>query len=353
MNFEFISMWFNFKHRWKNLNQCFGVFLFLSSISICWGHHTQFSPQAQENMREFISSLSARYSFDRSYLEKIFTKVRLQQKPLSLIRPSKTDKSQTVTWDHYRKLFVNKDNIDKGKRFISTHIVSLEKAQKNYGVPPEVITAIIGIETKYGKNQGKFPVFDTLATLAFESSGRENFFREELEAFILLCLDQGLQINKIKGSYAGALGIPQFMPSSWRTFAVDFDQNGKTNLLISPKDAIGSVANYLHKHGWDRNIPTHSVAKQEPGSNAKQFFTYELQAEYKYNDLQKGGFKDPLNKFPAYLDVSLVDLKLRNDKIIYWLATKNFFAVTKYNRSYKYAAAVLELAEALKNKSGS
>ena len=141
------------------------------------------------------------------------------------------------------------------------------------------------------------------------------------------------------------------MPSSWRTFAIDFDQNGKTNLLISPKDAIGSVANYLHKHGWDRNIPTHSVAIQEPGSNAKQFFTYELQAEYKYNDLQKAGFKDPLNKIPAYLDVSLVDLKLRNNKIIYWLATENFFAITKYNRSYKYAAAVLELSEALKDNS--
>ena len=172
-----------------------------------------------------------------------------------------------------------------------------------------------------------------------------------MEAFILLCLDQELHINKIKGSYAGALGIPQFMPSSWKTFAIDFDQNGKTNLLTSPKDAIGSVANYLNKHGWDRNIPTHSVAMQEPGSKPKQFFTNKLQAEYKYNDLHKSGFKDPLNKIPAYLDVSLVDLKLTNDRVIYWLATKNFFAITKYNRSYKYAAAVLELSEALKNNS--
>ncbi|MDA9689326.1 lytic murein transglycosylase B [Betaproteobacteria bacterium] len=302
-------------------------------------------------MQDFISSLSARYSFDRSYLERIFAKVRSQRKALSLIKPSKTDKSQTITWGQYRNLFVNQDNVAKGKRFISTYLVSLEKAHKNYGVPPEVIAAIIGIETKYGKNQGKFPVFDTLATLAFERSGRENFFQEELEAFILLCLDQGFHIDKIKGSYAGALGIPQFMPSSWKTFAVDFDQNGKTNLLTSPKDAIGSVANYLNKHGWNRNIPTHSVAVQEPGSNAKQFFTYALQAEFKYTELQKGGFKDPLNKIPGYLYVSLVDLKLRDNKIIYWLATENFFAITKYNRSYKYAAAVLELAEALKNGS--
>ena len=302
-------------------------------------------------MRDFLSSLSARHSFDGLYLEQIFAKVRSQRKALNLIKPSKTDKSQTITWDHYRKLFINEDNIARGKRFISTYLMSLEKAHENYGVPPEVIAAIIGIETKYGKNQGKFPVFDTLATLAFEPSGREDFFRDELEAFILLCLEQGLSINKIKGSYAGALGIPQFMPSSWRNFAIDFDESGKTNLLASPKDAIGSVANYLNKHGWDRNIPTHSVAKPEPGSNAKQFFTYELQAEYKYSDLQKGGFKDPLNRIPAYLNVSLVDLKLRNNKIIYWLATENFFAITKYNRSYKYAAAVLELSEALKSKS--
>ena len=338
----------SFKFLKNNLNQYFGILLFLSSFSICWGHHTQLSPQAQKNMQDFISSLNTRYSFDRSYLERIFAKVRSQRKALSLIKPSKTDKPGVITWDQYRKLFVNTENIERGKRFISTHIVSLEKAHKNYGVPPAIIAAIIGIETKYGKNQGKFPVFDTLATLAFERSGREDFFREELEAFILLCLEQGLNIKKIKGSYAGALGIPQFMPSSWRTFAIDFDQNGKTNLLTSPKDAIGSVANYLNKHGWDRNIPTHSVAKQEPGSNAKQFFTYELQAKYRYDELQKGGFKDPLNKIPAYLDVSLIDLKLSNNKIIYWLATKNFFAVTKYNRSYKYAAAVLELAEALK-----
>ena len=189
-------MWSNFKHRWKNLKLCFGVSLFLSSVSICWGHHTQLSPQAQENMRDFISSLSARYSFDRSYLERIFAKVRSQRKALNLIKPSKTDKSQTITWDHYRRLFVNKDNIEGGKRFISTHILSLEKAHKNYGVPPEVIAAIIGVETKYGKNQGKFPVFDTLATLAFERSGREDFFREELEAFILLCLEQGLRLTK-------------------------------------------------------------------------------------------------------------------------------------------------------------
>jgi len=296
-----------------------------------------------------MASLNAKYSFDRSYLERIFAKVRPQQKALTLINPFKTDKPGVITWDQYRKLFVNVENIERGKRFISTHIVSLEKAHKNYGVPPAVIAAIIGVETKYGKNQGKFPVFDTLATLAFERSGREDFFREELEAFILLCLEQGLDISKIKGSYAGALGIPQFMPSSWRTFAIDFDQNGKTNLLTSPKDAIGSVANYLYKHGWERNIPTHSVAKQDPGSDAEQFFTYELQAQYRYDELQKGGFKDPLNKIPAYLDVSLIDLKLSNNKIIYWLATKNFFAVTKYNRSYKYAAAVLELAEALKN----
>ncbi len=180
-----------FKFLRNNLNLYFGTFLFLSSFSMCWGHHTQLSPQAQENMRDFISSLSARYSFDRSYLERIFAKVRSQRKALNLIKPSKTDKSQTVTWDHYRKLFVNRDNIARGKRFMSTHSVSLKKAYKNYGVPPEVIAAIIGIETKYGKNQGKFPVFDTLATLAFERSNREDFFREELEAFILLCLETG------------------------------------------------------------------------------------------------------------------------------------------------------------------
>ena len=123
------------------------------------GHHTQLSSQAQINMGDFISSLSARYSFDRSYLERVFSKVRSQRKALNLIKPPKTDKSQSITWDHYRKLFVNIDNIDRGKKFISTHTVSLEKAHKNYGVPPAVIAAIIGIETKYGKNQGKISCF--------------------------------------------------------------------------------------------------------------------------------------------------------------------------------------------------
>ncbi|GIR47909.1 MAG: hypothetical protein CM15mP58_00060 [Burkholderiaceae bacterium] len=151
--------------------------MFLSRFSKCWGHHTQFSPRPGKYAR-FYFFPCARYSFDRSYLKEIFTKVRLQQKALTLIKPSKTDKSQTVTWDHYRKLFVNKENIDRGKRFISTHIVSLEKAHKNYGVPPEVIAAIIGIETKYGRIKENFLFLIHSQTPPFESRVKKIFSRE-------------------------------------------------------------------------------------------------------------------------------------------------------------------------------
>ena len=301
-------------------------------------------------MRTIISSLSARYSFDKSYLERIFAKVSPQKKALGLIKPSKPAKSRDLPWDVYRKLFINKGNIDQGRRFIAKHLKSLKKAHQVYGVPPTVIAAIIGVETRYGRNKGTFPVFSTLATLAFENSGRKEFFREELEAFILLSVEQKLSTENLKGSYAGALGIPQFMPSSWRRFAVDFDQNGQTNLITSPEDAIGSVANYLKEHGWEKDLPTHSRALQNPGANPELFFTDELKAEFKYKQLRQHGFKDPFNKMRLNLDVSLVDLRLKNKKVIIWLATTNFFAVTKYNRSYKYAAAVLELAEKLKGE---
>tara|TARA_B100000575_G_scaffold294242_1_gene308907 strand:- start:599 stop:1639 length:1041 start_codon:yes stop_codon:yes gene_type:complete len=327
------------------------VFLFLNNLSIGWTHHTQLSPRAKKDIQIFISSLNARYSIDVSYLESIFDKVKAQPKALRLIKPSKRKKSLEILWDDYRNLFVNQDNVKKGKLFISENLTTLKKAHEIYGVPPATVAAIIGVETKYGYHQGKFPVFDTLATLAFQDSGRREFFRKELESLILLYFEQKLPIERLKGSYAGALGMPQFMPSSWREFAVDFDQDGKTDLLTSSKDAIGSVANYLNKHGWDKDIPTHSRAVSVSGSNPEQFFTDKLQAEFKYRELKKNGFKDPLNKIPLGLNVSLVDLRLKNKKVIFWLATNNFFAVTKYNRSYKYAAAVLELSEALEDES--
>ena len=268
-----------------------------------------------------------------------------------MIKPSRRKKSQQLLWEDYRKLFVNRNNIEKGKSFISNHDASLKKAYGIYGVPPSVIAAIIGVETRYGKNKGKFPVFDTLATLAFEKSGRQAFFREELEALILLSIEEKLPVTELTGSYAGAVGIPQFMPSSWKNYAIDFDQNGETNLITSSEDAIGSIANYLFEHGWEKNIPTHSQVTANVRSEPERYFTSDLRAEFRYKDLEKNGFKDPQDIISPNLRVSLIDLRLKNRKKIIWLATKNFFVITKYNRSYKYAAAVLELAEALEDAS--
>jgi membrane-bound lytic murein transglycosylase B len=203
-----------------------------------------------------------KHDYKKDDLRKLFDQIKEEKKLKKLFKKAP---ERRLTWNgcklkekqciNYKKLFVNKHNIENGKIFMLENTQDLERASERFGVPKEIIVAIIGIETRYGKNLGKFKTFDTLASLSLgpNKGRRHNFYRSELENFLLLCDENNLDPSSIKGSYAGALGKPQFISSSYRNYAIDFDNDNYADLWNSNADVIGSVANYLKRNGWSRN----------------------------------------------------------------------------------------------------
>ena len=214
---------------------------------------------AREEVRRFIDDMVGQHGFARHELVTLFAKARHQP---SVIRAMTTPaESVPRSWQSYRGRFLTAARIEAGVRFRERHALALEQAAQRYGVPEEIIVAIIGVETVYGRNVGGYRVIDALATLAFDFPPRAEYFRGELEQFLLHARQEGIDILSLKGSYAGAIGIPQFMPGSYRRFAVDFDGDGRRDLSGSPVDALGSVANFLKEHGWLRAQPVAFAAR--------------------------------------------------------------------------------------------
>lgn len=297
---------------------------------------------------EFINHMNKRHNFSLKILKKSFKNIKYQESAFKLINPEKSQKTKKIkSWQNYKNRFVTKKAIRNGRLFMLKHRKTLDRAAEKYGIPSNVIVGILGVETRYGKVTGSYRTFDTLATFAFEDFKRKEFFLSELEHLLLLTRDNDIDINTLKGSYAGALGIPQFMPSSWRAFAVDFDKDGKINLLESEADAIGSIANYLSRHGWKPNQASHAPIFPNKNLNPSRFVASSLKAESSIKDLVNAGFVLESSLFPPDLQASLIDLPEKDGSTKYWLATPNFFAVTKYNRSFMYAAAVLSLADSI------
>jgi len=198
-------------------------------------------------LQAFIAALADKDQFSRAALETLFRQARLQQRILDAIaRPA-----EGKPWYQYRPIFLTGKRIRLGVEFRHRHRAALARAERQYGVPAAIITAIIGVETFYGRHAGHYRVIDALATLGFNYPKRGGFFRQELRHFLLLTREQGLSPRDLVGSYAGAMSMPQFMPSSFRSYAVDFDGDGVKDIWSSPVDAIGSVANYLSRHGWE------------------------------------------------------------------------------------------------------
>jgi membrane-bound lytic murein transglycosylase B len=251
-----------------------------------------------------------------------------------------------------------------GRAFMQTHRETLSQAQAQYGVPASVICGILGVETRFGRIQGSFPARDTLASLALLSPKRPEFFANELIELLLLAQETQIDLRSLQGSFAGALGMPQFMPSSWRQYAIDFDRDGRVDLIKSPADAIGSVANFLVLHGWKRDWPSHLIipanvrealkARQRAAIN--ELVVTRLTADHKLGALRRsplGAWIDQVDDWrqqPGAMPASLVHLPEPDAPEAHlWLATPNFFAITHYNRSYVYAGSVLSLAAALEN----
>jgi membrane-bound lytic murein transglycosylase B len=320
-----------------------GYSLFLLLACVLYGSGAQAQVLDREAVQSFIQKMVSEHGFDTKQLNDVFSDVRVSESVLDAIsRPA-----EALPWYQYRPIFLRDDRIRHGVRFLKKNKQVLERAEREYGVPAEVITAIIGVETRYGEQKGGYRVLDSLSTLAFDYPPRSNFFLGELEQFLLLTREQGLDPRKVKGSYAGAMGIPQFIASSYREYAVDFDGDGRIDIWDSSADAIGSVANYFKSHGW---LPGGQVAVPAlvSGDDYRELLNDGLKPDIDVARLPVYGIfpQQPLGVTDS---VKLLEFQLEGGEE-YWLGLENFYVITRYNHSAQYAMVAYQLAEAIKHR---
>ncbi len=320
----------------------------LGSLLPVSGHAQQGASFSQDpEVKAFIVHMHEQYGFDVSHLTQQFAAIRPNASVLRAIRPPAVPEKQR-SWQRYRERFVNSQRVGGGLSFWQKHAATLQRAQAIYGVPAEVIVAIIGVETVYGQNMGSFGVLEALASLAFNYPPRAEFFRGELEQFLLLARENGVSPLDLKGSYAGAIGIPQFMPSSQRRFAVDFDGDDRIDLRGSNSDAIGSVARFLQQHGWQTGAPVAVPARVHADPAA--LLAIGIKPSLTVRELADAGV---IAAADGDLPAALIDLVTPGAATEYWLGFDNFYVITRYNRSSFYAMSVFQLAEALRAAHGS
>lgn len=309
-------------------------------------------------VREFVDQMVGKHDFQKAELLSVFGKMRYIDTTVELMKP--VPAGRTKNWRSYRNRFIEPVRINAGIKFWNEHAQALARAESEYGVPAEIIIGILGVETIFGRNAGKFRVLDVIATLAFAypntptRKARMTFFRSELENTLLYARESAIDPFSLQGSYAGAIGLPQFMPSNIRKYAIDFDGDGKIDLRNSPDDAIGSIANYLTHHGWRRGEPiVFPTAVSAGGSDGNgghawsAFLGQSLEAKFKPEELSAAGVSIGL-ELPTNLSFGLVDLQNGADATEYWLGANNFFAITQYNRSFFYAMSVIDLGDAIR-----
>ena len=300
--------------------------------------------QGRADVAAFVQRMAAESSYEEDELVELFGAVEKQSHLFAkLDRPAEKE----LEWYQYRRIFIKDKRIDRGVEFWQKHHQLLAEVSEKTGVPPEIIVAIIGVETFYGIYRGKDPVFDSLVTLAFDYPRRSKFFTTELEQFLLLAREQGFEARALRGSYAGAMGMPQFISSSYRSYAVDFDGDGQVNLFDSMADITGSVANYFVKHGWQRGgrvarplvaIENNSIAQLEEG----------VKPIHKWQDLKQNGLVSDFD-IDDQASVALIRLQQSNHPE-YWAGFQNFYVITRYNHSELYAMAVYQLARLISHK---
>lgn len=298
----------------------------------------------RKDVQAFIKSMVKEHHFNAKELTAIMNQVQIQPQIIeSMEKPY-----EKRNWDVYKDLFMTPQRLKGGLDYWAANQKTLEKAQKRFGVPPEIIIAILGVETLYGERQGDNRVLDSLATLAFNYPKRSPYFTKELKEYLLLCREHGVSPTQYKGSYAGAMGKPQFMPSSYRYYAVDFNNKGKRDLISDNADSIGSIANYFHKHGWKNNEGIAQNAKLS-GWRFKRIQTNPKTANYHYSQLAAAGVRPVTASQNHPARAGLIELVTSNGKE-YWLAYPNFFVITRYNSSPQYALVVYLLSQQLKQE---
>ncbi|MBL7002646.1 MAG: lytic murein transglycosylase B [Gammaproteobacteria bacterium] len=295
------------------------------------------------DVEAFIDKMAAKNIYTQQQLIELFSNVKQQKR---LFKKMNNAAERKLTWAKYRKIFITKKRINQGVKFYKENKALLDKVSAKYQVPAEIIVAIIGVETYYGRIKGKDPVFDTLVTFAFDFPKRAKFFTSELEHFISLSKEHNVDIVKATGSYAGAMGMPQFISSSYRSYAVDFDGDNKKDLWNSKADILASVANYFDMHGWHPNEGiTYPLSVKK---DAHKHFKAELKPKYKYKDFTSKGLIAKGASIKPDSKVSLIDLEQKNNKHDYWVGLHNFYVISRYNHSDLYSMAVFQLSQKIK-----
>lgn len=296
-------------------------------------------------VRAFIDDMVVRHGFDQSELLNLFDQVQFRDDIIArMTRPAE----RVLVWHEYRDIFLDRQRIEGGAAFWQEHADTLARAERVYGVPAGIIVAIIGVETRYGRITGRDGVMDALTTLAFDFPRRADFFRSELEHYLLLTREEQIDPLSLKGSYAGAMGIAQFMPSSYRAYAIDFTGDGRRDLWNNPVDAIGSVASYLAEHGWQRDgqvtvdVTLENAEASELTSNGLD------RPQRSLRDWQAQGVQPQIAGLDATLAANLLAFEAQWGTW-YQLTFNNFYVITRYNRSRLYAMAVYELAQAIRS----
>lgn len=339
-----------FKKHAKSESRRWGVALCLAGLPL-WGMLSVTSAQAADydpaqnpTVATLLGTLSEQ---DNLPLNELQSTMRQAHRLPDVLAAMSHPAEKTLRWDQYQRIFITQARIDQGVQFIKAHQSDFQRAEKEYGVPREIIAAIIGVETSYGRNVGKYRVIDSLSTLAFDYPARAKFFRRELASYLLMTYKEHLDPLEMKGSYAGAMGYPQFMPSSYIAYAVDFNHDGKADLQNEPSDAIGSVANYFAKNGWIKGVPVVFPATG-PATPPKNIGVNEVGIPH-FSEAQLGNAgvhpSTSLNPNDKLIPIAL---NYADGHYTYWLGTQNFHVITRYNTSPMYAMAVTELAQRIR-----
>ncbi len=303
------------------------------------------------DVRAFIDEMVADYGFDRAALRHAFAAARFQPR---IVEAMQRPLLEPPKWYDYAPPLLSPTRIDGGVAWWSAHAAELGEAEERYGVPAEVIVAILGIESLYGRNSGRYRALDALVTLSFDYPRRASFFQGELKQFLLLARELSVSPEAPRGSFAGALGVPQFMPGSYRAYAVDFDGDGRIDLWENGADIVGSVGNFLARHDWQRGQPVLLPATIAPAGRDAVLRRLDGGISER-RTLDAWAADGVTTQAPADLASDPVGLLLLEEKTAegeesasYWIACQNFYVLTRYNRSRLYAAVVWELARAIK-----
>ncbi len=293
-------------------------------------------------LQSLVETMFREDGYPRTELIRVLESARIDQKTLELMNRQ----YESLPWYQYRKHFINKRRINDGVKFWNAHQATLDKATDQFGIPQSIIVALLGVETHYGVRMGSRRVLDSLATLSAEFPRRSKFFTSELRIFLNTARKENIDPSTVVGSFAGAIGIPQFMPSSYQAYAIDFNDNGQRDLVNEFEDAIGSVANYLKRHGWQRHQTIYADISQELSPEAVNLVSKKVKPGLTHQQLHAVGITYDSEK--ASEKVALLRLKEKNHNR-YIVGYKNLYVLTRYNPSLNYAMAIIELADSVKH----